>query len=386
MIKYIFAALLSVFAVAAAGATLMKALTLFGIIQASSDFEDLYTVRPATADRAMADSEQQREIILNQARVSLQGDPLDPDPFSALISTDYGVSDAEYLVSIVQHLNRVDPRNRMSKVAEVQLALSEEDIGLAVDLLAQLIQIDRANQDTFMGIIVYLAAFDEGKRAIENSLAARPEWAPVLIRRLIAGADDMAFIGRVAQDYPETHAELVRALFKRGDHDIAYIMFLDLLSAERVAELTIPYNRTFKDIEGAPPFNWDINARYAGLDSDGLYLSFFGRAQSIIVEQAFSLPPGRFTFSAGMSGRLYLNGSRLGWQISCVGQDGLLMEMSINELFTTVTPFEVDFEVPQTECSYQYIRLIGVPGEFPRTARAQVKSALISQEESVEPL
>lgn len=312
---------------------------------------------------------------------SFLGAPLSARPF-AIRLVSVSVRDSghrELRRELGEHIRRIAPRNVTARLTLAELDYLDGQYKKTADGISQLMVLDRSNANTFLDVLASMAVQDNSRPAIMQLLGKQPAWGSRLISKLAGELGDKDFLIELAQNYPSSQSAVVRSLVTDGDLDRAYVAFLDFLDPSVRSALTIPFNGEFLDLAGAQPFNWRINRSFASLEQrGGLAVSFFGQGRPWIAEQTIKLSSGEHRARFIMQGDLYRGGGSFEWSLQCLEASEPLMLLPVSELAAVPEAKATSFSVPAKSCDFQLLRLSGIAGEFPRTARATVSEVAIT--------
>lgn len=307
--------------------------------------------------------------------------PLSARPFAIRLAGTTGnePGSSELRRDLAQHIRRIAPRHVAARLKLVELDYLNGNYDETAAEISILLELDRPNANTFLNVLTAMALQDASKPAIEKLLEERPDWGAPLVSKLARESRDIDFLISLARDYPESQNAVVRSLVAKEDMDRAHAAFLEFLGDDARTMRSVPFDNRFEQMSGAQPFNWRINRSFANIEQrGGLAVSFFGQGRPWIAEQTIKLAPGSYTASFVMEGNLYRGGGSLEWSLKCLDLREPLMTLSVEEL-TSVSESQVStFTVPIENCAYQRLRLSGVAGEFPRTARALISEVDLS--------
>jgi hypothetical protein len=137
--------------------------------------------------------------------------------------------------------------------------------------------------------------------------------------------------------------------------------------------LSWPIDPSFKRTDARLPFNWALRSPNAEFEAGGgLYASYSGRGREALVEQIVMMGPGRYILTAEMSGQIELRSGIFGWSVTCEPSRTEIGLLRIETLTATPAPYATTLVVPREGCAAQRLTFLGLPGEFPRRARATV--------------
>ncbi|HIM29174.1 MAG TPA: hypothetical protein EYG57_06420 [Planctomycetes bacterium] len=330
-------------------------------------------------------SEGEREAAQTVQDIFIES-PLSQRPFSISLSalpTKHPYS-SEHRRALAEHILRVSPRSISARLTLAELNYREGMYRETAYHLSRLIELDRGNANSFLDILVAMSAQTHSRAAIEEILIAHPVWGDRLVSKLAQQSDDFDFLIALSREYPSTQSATIGALIRSGNLDRAHAVFREFLDKESLKSASVPYDNGFYGLTGAQPFNWRVNTSFARLrQSGGLEISFFGQGRPWIADQTLKLSSGAHIASFTMQGTLYPGAGHFAWSIGCIDGNEDLLNLSIKQLESTPVTISRVLNVPQKDCSFQRLRLFGVAGEFPRTARATVTNVEITRANEV---
>ena len=107
----------------------------------------------------------------------------------------------------------------------------------------------------------------------------------------------------------------------------------------------------------------------------GLTASYLGAAPATLAQQTILLSPGRYALSVVASGTDEYN--QLAWVITCAGRSDPVVTTRLLKLSDRRQKYSAIFQIPASGCEAQQLALTGTPGEFPRTADAEIDTIRI---------
>ena len=172
---------------------------------------------------------------------------------------------------------------------------------------------------------------------------------------------------------PPTIAELrdyLNFLIDRKLFELAYYTWLQFLPNEELSTLAFLSNGSFEKSPSGLPFDWtfprggsgvtvDIAARPDAADKHALVLQFGpGRADFDGISQLILLAPGTYRLKGKLKGE-FAGPRGLRWRLVCAnaGQNEIAAGPMFIGLAPLWTDFDLDFTVPEGDCSAQYVRL-----------------------------
>ncbi|WP_018147483.1 hypothetical protein [Henriciella marina] len=309
------------------------------------------------------------------------GAPLSSRPFSVRMAT-IAPGDAELRLvrrRLTEHIIRIAPRNAHARLVLAEIEFQDGNFDRGALNISNLLSIGGANNSLLIDALVAMAAQTETRPAIEELLQGEPVWGARLVSNLAGKLDDTDLLIRWAIDYPQSHGDIVRALYNAGEVDEAYRAFLNFLPPGGNSDPTIPFDSRFLALDGSEPFNWRLSRNLASFEpGGGLGVSFFGQGNPTIAQQVIHLTPGDYNIQASMDGNLYERGGKLRWTVQCISSKSTQLALEVQELSSNKSSISGAFEVPAEDCDFQWLQLSGVAGEFPRPVRARIHEVLIT--------
>ncbi|MEO1028905.1 MAG: hypothetical protein AAFX02_07585 [Pseudomonadota bacterium] len=219
--------------------------------------------------------------------------------------------------------------------------------------------------------------------AVRPHLEDAPKWGRAYLKAISDGdIQPPERLAKFYKPYPSEHRGYFEALIRKGQLDLAYLAFFDYL--EDKTYLSIPYDPEFLGYPGAAPFNWAYNAKYTSRRPSGAAeVSLFGGERPVLLSQAFPLSAGTYEVVSDMYGEASKARGYFAWQVQCINQSRPLVEHRIEELSTRIQTERFIVDVPRN-CPYQVLKLVGVPGSFPRTVVAEISRVNITRLEAVQ--
>jgi hypothetical protein len=113
----------------------------------------------------------------------------------------------------------------------------------------------------------------------------------------------------------------------------------------------------------------------------GLEISYYGRERAALASQLIVLGPGRYRLSFRAEGDATGQGSKLAWLVTCnTGAGAQLLEVPLQRVGAAPKAIAAAFTVPASGCPAQWLRLTGLPGEFPTGQTATISAVQIRPE------
>lgn len=313
-------------------------------------------------------------------QLSFSSAPLSARPFAIRLTGTTGNEPdlSELKRSLAEHILRIAPRHVAATLKLAELDYLDGQYEETAAGISKLMELDRRNANTFLDVLTAMTLQNTSRSAIDELLDEQPAWGERLVSKLAGELSDTDFLIELARAYPASQDDVVRSLVAHGDLNLAHAAFLEFLVDEVRTTHSVPFDSRFEQISGARPFNWRINGSFASMEQrGGLAVSFFGQGRPWIAEQIVKLSPGTYAASFAMKGDLYRGGGSFEWSLQCLEAGEPLMTLPVEELASVPNSQVATFAVPTENCAFQRLRLSGVAGEFPRTARALVKEVTL---------
>jgi tetratricopeptide (TPR) repeat protein len=327
------------------------------------------------AARAALDASSPNSQSLALSRDALTLSPLAHEPllYAGLDAYREGrLEDAE--VALEAALER-NPRSRPALIALVEIASQAEDFERAVALLEDLLSLDPAQSQTYVAALARLARDPRSRPYLLEAFSRAPPWRDLFAARIGAEVDDAAFLLALSRGSARAQSALLERLVRAGEYDRAYLAWHSFLDVAAPADaFTAPYDQQFDGLPAPAPFNWrHLDSRTELQAGGGLYTSYLGRGEPSLLEQITALGPGEYRLAAAMEGEARASGGGFRWTLACLPSGTEIATLDVRELSATEQAFSVAFTVPPEACSYQRLRLRGLPGEFPIPAHSIVR-------------
>ena len=284
-------------------------------------------------------------------------------------------------IRLLEEARRRNPRMRLARLMLIDQYLREGRVREAATEITVLSRLFNEMGALLVDQLSLLAVDPRTRPALQRALGNDPlldEVLEQLVQRGVAPPLIMDLAQPRAHAYsaanpPRWQLDLVQAQIGTGRYQEAYSLWRQF-NGVRSAPNTI-YNPGFDRLPGSPPFNWQLTADANGVaerSRDGsLEVVYFGRADTELARQLLLLAPGRYRleFQAATIGDSA--GSRLIWRIACADGNRQLVSIPLERLTTTPRRLRVEFQVPPSACTAQWIKLVGESAEFP--ARREIR-------------
>ena len=229
-----------------------------------------------------------------------------------------------------------------------------------------------------MPALVKAAETETAVAPLTQLLAGNPPWRPEFFAALPFSITDARtplglLLALKASPAPTTMAEVkgyLDFLLQHKFYDLSYYTWLQLLSAEQLANAGFLFNGSFESNLTTLPFDWvfhngqgvtiDIASRPDQPGHRALLIHFNqGRVAFEGVNQVIMLGPGSYQLKGLTQGEI--TGRRgLVWRITCLGStaDPVGQSPTLQGRMPAWKEFEIAFTVPQDNCRAQRISLL----------------------------
>ena len=312
----------------------------------------------------VAGSAARGEVSTSDARAAFfrlaSVDPLNPQPFlfeGALRERSGPSGEAK---EILQAGLRRDPRSLAAHYLLANHALKAGDVRSA---LAEMSAISHLSNVDFGRTLVQFATSGGDRGLLLDLLRREPARRDKLLFDLAGDATNAPLVVQLARQTGATspdgeldwRARVVAALVSAGDVNAARQKWVELGGGPMPDGLATP---TFGQTGRPAPLNWtykvDDQALVEPTDDGGLNILFYGRADSVLAEQAMSFGPGHYRLkSMVQQGE---GPGQLEWQIRCVAGAAVIATIPLNNGSTDQT-----VEIP-ANCPAQFIALRALAG------------------------
>lgn len=342
---------------------------------------DLPAAIVADAQRkgARGDAERARSLSLQ----AVAADPLNVAALRTLGLTFASSGDEARAEAVMTVASRLSRRDIPVQSWLVERKLAEGDYESALYHADALMRRSPAASRTIVPLLSSSASGPEGTRFLVARLAEGPPWRTRMLNELTLAAPETTravLLGLRSTPTPPTTSEVqpyLALLIGARRYSQAHEDWL-LLSPSASKE--IPYDGEFKGGRAAMPFNWSLPSSSGAsaeltdapddLGARALLVSYDGFSQPPLPRQLMALAPGRYRLTGSAYTLTPEAHRRLRWRISCADSSALLGVTASEGAAAAWDSFEVWFEVPETECSAQWLALQPLAGE--RRAGVQI--------------
>lgn len=314
--------------------------------------------------------------------------PLSARPFALQLVEEIVSGDEAAAALMAAQVLKRDPRSRDARQVLAAAALREGDIDAFLILFLPLFDVDNAQGEAYADFLAALSKSPEMRAALAPKLKDGAAWWSGAYLRALSrrGGLTVSELIPLYMQAPQAQAQLLQRLTASGEWDMAYVAFVDFVSAASRTDggealaLSVPFNPELRISSAPSPFNWATASRNTQfLKEGGAYAFYEGRKPETLLGQSFPLSPGAYTLSAEHSGEAAETGGFFRWQIACAAGGPALARFDVRTLKAAAAGEDWDFELAPGTCPYLRLSLHGVPGGFPRPARIEINSVRLQK-------
>jgi hypothetical protein len=306
--------------------------------------------------------------------------PLDPDAQTYLALVAAAKGDAPRARALMELALRSDGRSVRPRLWLIDRALRHRDYPTAVALLDRLITVIPLRRAQTVAAMAAIVRDPASHPAITKMLATNPGWREDFLYAVNQqGMPADAIFRLTAQNSAKASAlfeqsALLQTLLKNHEYERAYLAWVNFLPEASLKQVGAIYDTEFANLAGPAPFNWQLLNSADGSAEfrlpKGLTASYLGAAPATLAQQTILLSPGRYRLSTIASAGDEYN--QLAWVITCARGGDPVVTTRLLKLSDARQKYSSIFQIPASGCEAQQLALIGTPGEFPRTADAQI--------------
>jgi hypothetical protein len=323
---------------------------------------------------------------------ALSQSPLVEEPFLLAGVNALAAGDEKMGEALLTEARRRDPRSRITRLLLLDRYLRTSrarEAGVEMAALNRLIS--RAGE-VLVPELARMARDPQTQIALLGMLRETPAIREGVLARLASDGADVDLILRIAEGrpagvsgVPPWQPLLLAKLVEKGDVAQARHLWGRFASIASDTERSGVYDGRFEGKPGTPPFNWQLTTSPAGVaertPSPSLQVEYYGRDRADLATQLLMLRPGRYRLAFRVEGSASGEGSKLAWTLACHGGgNSPLLEAPLVRITSAPRTVTGGFLVPQTGCPAQWLKLVGMPGEFPSAQSATIKELQIRPE------
>ncbi|HEX8532549.1 MAG TPA: hypothetical protein VF662_00110 [Allosphingosinicella sp.] len=284
-----------------------------------------------------------------------------------------------------------DPRTDLTRLLLLDTYLRRNRITEATGEITALSGVAPEAGGLLIGELARLAQSPETRGPLEQALKKNPAFRDRLLAHLADNNADPDLILRIARNVPAAggasgpqpwQGRLVVSMADQGQIQRAYELWRNFYAPKAPAKKVGVYDGGFQGLPGSGPFSWTFPASPAGIaertPSRTLQVDYYGRDNAELANQLLMLPPGAHRLSIRAEGDAEGEGSKLSWIVECQPSKARLADLVLRKLTYAPRAMSVNFTVPSSGCSAQWLRLIGTAGEFPKGQAATISAIQVS--------
>lgn len=330
--------------------------------------------RLAAREITEAGQEASLDVVERNARAALRANPLERSSWRSLAIAADLRGEAERAAALMAIAGR---RSLRDPVVEMWLLQRTIGAGHFEDALAHADALLRVHPRLRAQLAPTLLAFATdatARPALAGKLASDPPWRGWLLGELSKTAEPNAVFAVYQQlgehGAPPTNDEIALMLNRfiaDQRYQLAFLAWLHFLPAERQADLHYVYNGDFEWPISKLPFDWTVSpvrgatTRIAEEPAGNhiLEVEFANtRVPYRHVSKLLVLPPGTYRLSGREKAESLRTERGMTWRIFCAENEK--QTLASTPLLVGSVPwrgFDVSFDVPQTGCGAQWLRL-----------------------------
>ncbi len=376
---------LALFVVQAAAVGNVRSRTLPMVARLAPDHPEI-VIRTALRDFAVArglSEASYRRLVRAAPMAPLAAEPL---LFHGLYLLGRG--QVEEAQSFLEEARRRDPRDRLARLVLLDQYLRRGDARGAAGEVQVLVRLIPDSGPVLVPELARLAVDPETRGTLAQALAGQPMMEILLKSMLDRGADPQQVIELAAGTNMldggadrQWKQALMISLVRNGRFGTARRLWAQFHSLPRSEAVGAIHDSDFRGLPGGPPFGWRLREGASGFAEQGrpagLVAHYYGRQQMGLAEQLLSLSPGRHRLEVEAQGESEAGGGTIAWNIRCHGARNSLVVLGLAGLSDRPSLYRAEFEVP-AGCPAQWLRLVGVPAEFPADQTATIRRIRIA--------
>ncbi len=329
--------------------------------------------------------------VKSRAFAAARQAPLAEEPFllsavDAIARKDRGRGEQLLLAA-----RRRDPRASMVRLLLLDAYLRQDRIPEAAQEISALSGVAPKAGGLLMGELARLAETPETTASLEAALRKNPRFRNDLLQHLASKNADPDLILRLARNIPPLpgatgpapwQGQLVTSLADRGEIQRAYELWRTFFAPRAPEKKAGVYDPGLRKLPGGAPFGWHFPPSPAGLAElarpGSMQVDYYGRDGADLAAQLLMLAPGSYRLAVRAEGDAEGEGSKLSWKLQCQSSKAEIADLTLRKLTYAPRVTAVNFTVPASGCSAQWLRLIGSAGEFPKGQNATISAVQIS--------
>ena len=320
------------------------------------------------------------------ARTALRSAPMLMEPLLLGAIDRLLVNDDRRARQLLTHALARNPRSEIARLLMLEIDLRTNDVRRAVFDMTILGRLLPDVRKVFVPELARLARDPRTNRTLAPVLRADPDiMAQVLVHLAGEGASPRLILelaGNIPTAPPPPNVTdwrepLLQAMVARGEFENAHRLWAAFAGMNANGSRRSVYDGGFRRLPGLPPFNWKLSASEVGAaepaKAGGLEVQYYGREAGDLATQLMTLAPGRYRLVFRAEGEMGDAAQpRLFWRIACAAKGPLILDLPIVKISFAGRTIASEFNVPAA-CSGQWLKLVGVPTEFPKVENLTIR-------------
>lgn len=286
---------------------------------------------------------------------------------------------------LIQMAARRDPRSRYTLLLQLDRHVRRGRTAEAAETMGVLTRFFPEVGDFLVGELARLAAEPDSRSAVRDVMETDPQLRTSVLEQLAREGGDpdviLALAGPQAPmaagaEVPRWQRLLLEGMVERGQVREALPVWSRLAGRDAEARTGAIYDPDFRGLPGPPPFNWRLELGSDGFaeraGAGGLYAQYFGRGNVDLATQMILLDPGAYRISFEVEGEADGEHGLLAWTLTCHPGGRRLVDVPITEVDFAARQLTGDFSVPESDCSSQWLRLVGRAAELPEDQQVTI--------------
>ena len=268
------------------------------------------------------------------------------------------------------------PRSLAARLHLLSTAVEKNDVKAVFQQYEALVRLRSLNNNLLSDALIGLFREQGDWRTLIDYLETGPPNGELITRRLIREDIADAHIERLMKSYPDLLGAYLLKLTQQGALQKARDIWVSDANLREDEQRALPFNGRFASRPQLPPFNWKLLSNSAERqNAGGLHVTYLGSGNPAFIEQTIQAPPGTYLIRTMAKGRMPREGGSLQWTVTCMGERSPLAYMAIElRRNLEIETFVQELEIPDEQCEFQNIQLLGRAGNFPKTSRTELVS------------
>lgn len=315
---------------------------------------------------------------LNQLKAELaRRAPLSPVPYEISLSEAFEQNDHRAAERFAAHVISRQPRSLSARLFYFNAAAKSKEPERVIREYERLFALNSLDRNRLNSALIGTLIPNGFRKEIKAYLKTNPASGVFLVRQLISEMPLDADLPEIVVDYPQLKSEHLHRLVMIDEIGKALEVGKKYYNKDVTESPLVPFNSSFEIREEAHPFNWEITSSVAEyLPSGGLHIAYAGNEFLEILRQVVSLDSGWHNFSVTLDGRIPPDSGSFEWQVVCLAEVRVrvaTIQMALESNSELVT-IQEEFFVPESNCDFQTVRLIGRPGLLRRASNVELQT------------